>query len=372
MKLIKLFTFILLLPFTASAQNDADRLLDLAISAYEMGEYESVIKYIDSLQSIQAVNYYPYYLKSSAYLQLTNYDESINSIKKGLEIEPNQADLMDLLIANYSYVNSDVELLRIHQNRFEDEPDDVENIKSYARSLLNMGDFEKGITLLRKVNRLQPDDISVTHRLGFYLKIINETEEGDSLLKEAYHSTDNAIEKALILSDINRLDEAIMMLDSLIDVTPNFSFLHDLKGALLMEKANFKAAKVAFEQAIELQTHQLLTKVLLCYAEIRIGNYSVVEELELLVKQFPQSYTAKVNYCRVLVELGKLEEAKAMIDDVIALKPLRPAAYFVKGLLYFKMNNFDIACENFEVAKGRYFENLYPTENLDDYLKQCK
>lgn len=353
--------------------NEIERLVNAAFTAYNTGKYEEAIKYFDTVQVHAPAVYTSYLWQGKAYLNLCKYDESIKMAKIGLTFDDRNEELINLLVQNYYFIGNDHLRLNIRKKQYDEAPNNVDCIAAYAYSLFGMGDFKQGVSLLKEAIKIKPNDPSLLNRLGFYLDVLNEKEAGLKLQNQALEATDDDLMKAMIFSTLGKNDKAILILDQLIQNNPAAGFYYNnIKASFLMEQSKFEEAKKMLEKSIKSQVHKNPTIFLIASTNNQLGNYqTVIDDLESIVKKYPHYYSANAVYCWALVEIGQLNEAKKLIDQTIDVKPLRPLAYFVKGLLYEKLNRPEIACENFNKAKERYFEKLYTTNALSTHLNKC-
>lgn len=359
---------------TLSAQDkNEERLLDSAFEAFDNQNYELAVTYFDSLIELRPDVWILYSEKGRAQIQLTQYNAAIQTIKDGLEVFPENEDLLLNLGTAYHFGQNHNAYLALKKQYYEKYPTEPAAIVDYASSLYRMGDYETALQYLYKAESINKKDLDVQYLIGFMLRVLDENKSAQKHLKKVASKSKDQFLKLLAYSDLDEMDKANEILERLIKENPKNPYNYEMKAAFLMVDKKFEAAISNMNEALKFQEHPNATLMELAYCYIRLGNYDkAIELLEPIVTEYPSFYKAQATYCRALIEKGELDKVQAMIDDIIAIKPLHPIAYFTKGLLCLKQGNKELACKNFLKAKERHFLILYPTENLAGYLEKCK
>ncbi|MEK7486553.1 MAG: tetratricopeptide repeat protein, partial [Planctomycetota bacterium] len=122
--------------------------------------------------------------------------------------------------------------------------------------------------------------------------------------------------QAILNLDQNKLDEAILGFERLIQISPQSRYYYFCGNALLQKK-DFERAIQRYQQALEFN---------------------------------PEDIKALLNRGVAYAALHKREEAMQDYDAVLQKSPQRVEAYSNRGLLYLEMGQLEIALQNFEQA----------------------
>ena len=145
---------------------------------------------------------------------------------------------------------------------------------------------EDRITFIRKhverspySNNRLPKRLRVMHdRMVAKLKgFINPPSQ---TLKE-YPATDTSISaryaRAMAYYRDARMDEALTLMDGLIEHSPNDPYFHELRGQILFENGKLKEALPAYEGAVKLRPYQPLLRVGLAHVQIELNRPDLIK-----------------------------------------------------------------------------------------------
>jgi len=204
---------------------------------------------LDSFDSNKA-RYYQ--LKSQILLELSNFDEAIESIDNALSLEPDNAD----------YYNS--------KNKI----------------LMYFDQFEEVMALLDKMLvKFPEDEKNITIKKAYILKERKNVEEGLELINELIekYTKDNTLllNKANWLHNLDKKEAALNILQELIEREPENGIYHDTRGEILMHYEDYDKAIIEFMKAIETSQDnwfifQTYIKLGICDKEL--GNFEIALE----------------------------------------------------------------------------------------------
>ena len=227
----------------------------IAYLAYKVEKEKKLIDMYDKLKGLIWHEVQAYSSKKSLVQEFTNYDENIRNVNKAISLNPDQFDVYVAKERVLIYFNKYDALLTLLDEMLEIFPDEEKDIKiKIAYILKEQRDIEEG------------------------LKIINE------LLEKYTEDTELLTYKAYWLQYLNRKEEAVEILQNLIEQDTDNGIYHDTYGEILMSFQDYENAKNEFLKAIEISSDEWYSfqthiKLGICYKEL--GKFKLaVESLE--------------------------------------------------------------------------------------------
>ncbi|MHA1458391.1 MAG: tetratricopeptide repeat protein [Promethearchaeota archaeon] len=264
----------------------------IAYLAYKVEKEKKLFDTYDKLKGLIWHEVQAY--SSNKYLvqEFTNYKENIKKVTKAISLNPDQFDTYVAKERVLIYFNKYDELLAFLDEMLEKFPDEEKDIKiKVAYILKEKRNVEEG------------------------LNIINE------LLEKYSEDTELLTYKAYWLQYLNQKEEAIDIIQNLIEQDPDNHIYHDTYGEMLMSFQDYEGAKIEFLKAIEISSEEWYTfqthiKLGICYKEL--GKFKLaVERLESGIKYAEKSKSdleTKNNWLTI-ANLFKAEIAELESED---------------------------------------------------------
>ncbi|MHA1508297.1 MAG: tetratricopeptide repeat protein [Promethearchaeota archaeon] len=264
----------------------------IAYLAYKVEKEKKLFDTYDKLKGLIWHEVQAY--SSNKYLvqEFTNYKENIKKVTKAISLNPDQFDTYVAKERVLIYFNKYDELLAFLDEMLEKFPDEEKDIKiKVAYILKEKRNVEEG------------------------LNIINE------LLEKYSEDTELLTYKAYWLQYLNQKEEAIDIIQNLIEQDPDNHIYHDTYGEMLMSFQDYEGAKNEFLKAIEISSEEWYTfqthiKLGICYKEL--GKFKLaVERLESGIKYAEKSKSdleTKNNWLTI-ANLFKAEIAELESED---------------------------------------------------------
>ncbi len=280
--------------FHEGLRNSLERMLPSYITylAYKVEKEKKLFDSYDKLKGLIWHEVQTYSSKKFIIQEFTNYDENIKKVNKALSLNPDEFDLYVAKERVLIYFNKYDELLALLDEMLQRFPDEEKDIKiKEAYILKEKRNIEEG------------------------LKIINE------LLEKYSEDTELLTYKAYWLQYLNRKEDAVAIIQNLIEIDPDNSIYHDTYGEMLMSFQDYESAKNEFLKAIEISSEEWYTfqthiKLGICYKEL--GKFKLANErLEsgiLYAKESKSDLVTKQNWLTI-ANLFKAEIAELESED---------------------------------------------------------
>ncbi|MFX1316995.1 MAG: hypothetical protein ACFE9T_14125 [Promethearchaeota archaeon] len=179
------------------------------------------------------------------------YEENIREIEKEIEKDPKNLDLYNSKIKILLYYEQLNEVLILLDEMLEKFPESEKDIKM------------KKASVFRRIQEV-----------GAGLKIIEE------LIEKFPEDTDLLCYKAYWLQYLGKKEDALGIIQDLVDQIPDNVMYHDTYGEILMTFEDYENSIKEFEKAIELASNewfipQSYIKLGICYKELKKNNLAV-------------------------------------------------------------------------------------------------
>lgn len=307
-----------------------------------------------------------YSFRAECYIALQQYNEAIDDIITALDIDNNQkAFQLMIQLANLS-LNPLVTKLQIQAAQ---NPTD-----SYWPYRLGIvyeaaGKYREAIPHYKTSAGMIPSSM-IAFRISYcYKKLYNY----DSSLKYidqaiALDSTsyDYMVVKAEILCSQNKPQEAIAELDKYISYKPDFFYGYFLRGTQKEKIGDKNSAAEDFCTSIILEPEHANAYLMRGYiyeekglTEAAFADYQKAIQIDTLLENPTCAYYA-------YLQLGKKEEAIALINRLIKQDPDNPSYYYHAACLYAKMDETEKAIEFLRMALEKGFKDFNHLDTDND------
>lgn len=180
-------------------------------------------------------------------------------------------------------------------------------------------------------------------------------DEALSLLdKVIQKNPDNAVllyERAMVLIDASRTDRAESELRRVVELTPDFYDAQRVLGRLLLDRSNGERTRVDealkhLQAAFRLNGDDLSTGVTISQLLVSTGRAAEAEKvLAALLERAPDQRAINYNYAQVLTKLGRGNESRKYLERALELDPTFGPAVLQLIDIYQKENEWQKAAE---------------------------
>lgn len=179
----------------------------------------------------------------------------------------------------------------------------VEMISEHAQKLLNRGDYQSAEPLLRMLQARNPDDAELLYNLG------------------------------MMLSDQQKLDEAIPMLENLVRIEPDSSNGWTALGVAYSRNREMGKSEQALRQALEIDPENGYALRNLGAIQQQTVPEQALAGLEKAARMLPNDQRTQYAYAQCLIDLGQNEEADTILHRVIEMDSLSDIAELARTAL---------------------------------------
>lgn len=184
--------------------------------------------------------------------------------------------------------------------------------------------------------------------------------------------------RAVVNQHLNKYEDAIKDFQELIAIEPknedaynNLSVLHTKRGDFLKAYETLDKGLAINPQSTPLQANYGFT-----YIQQKKYKEAIKIYTKLIEDKNPPEMDNKGLYYNnrgyAKMELGKLKDAMKDINESFKHYPENSYAFRNRGLLYLKMKQKDLACQDFQQAEKYGFSNMYGDEVKKLLAEHCK
>lgn len=294
--------YICFLSLTTLAFGQKDSLgYQKAMEEFENKNYSASLKLVNKLmESDEHENYYM--LRSENLMGLKEYQKAFDNMVVALDKYPNSfwvSNYMGVMLMTFNQNTMAIDELTRSLELATNAADSAMGLTNRSSAYSAIRVFDKAYNDLIFAHELNPEDVSTVINLGAVCDEIGKTEEGIAFLKEA----------------------------------------------LLKELTDFEKMGVLANLGFQ---HQSLGKY-----EVAIDYYNQVLAID---PNEPLGYSNR-SYNRM--QIGDTKGAMEDIDRSIKLYPENSYAYYVKGLIFLKMNKTKSACKELQTALDKGYTERY-------------
>ena len=196
----------------------------------------------------------------------------------------------------------------------------------YAVALSNLGRHKEAVELVAPVQARKPKDFALTNLLGVMLKRAGRFDEAAAMLKSAQRLDPKSASPWQNLGNVEEarrnFPAAVEAFQAAVRLDPRNGELWRLLGRVQRASGDVAGARASFEKAFELQTKDRNTLNDLMGLLIDLGDIAgAVPVVARARKYHIGDRGLDVMHARMLLRLGRREEARAVIDGILAEDP---------------------------------------------------
>jgi serine/threonine protein kinase/Tfp pilus assembly protein PilF len=242
--------------------------------------------------------------------------------------------------------------------------------------LLSVGAKEAAVTLLRKAQRLHPDDLWINHDLALFLQATKPPRLEEAMryytvvLAPRPHNAGINNDLGNVLQEKGEVEEAIACFKRAIDLDPKLTLAYFNLGNALKALGKVDEAIGCYRKAVAIDPKNI---VLVNLGDALHHKGKVDEAIECYHRAIaldPRDGAAHVNLGAVLNARGKLDEGIACFRTAIALDPNLAPAHLNLGLALHGKGEVDEAVECYNRAVARDPRYAYAFGLLGEALMQ--
>ncbi|HUX09789.1 MAG TPA: tetratricopeptide repeat protein [Terriglobia bacterium] len=279
-------------------------------------------------------------------------DRAISEYQKAIQADPGSLFLRVQLAGLYWRVSRVQDAIDEAQSVLKVNPNDVEAHRLLAHVYLSsLGGstpgasshdaIERTIAEFETVYRLDPSDSESALMLGRLYKANNEPQKAEAIFEKVLSENPDSrhvlVNLTQLYFDQGDYNKIISLLENIPDSKMDPALLY-LLGSAYTQNRNFDKAEVVFKKALA-------------------GE--------------PDSGDIRRAYAESLIAQGKMDEARAQLQEIVKSDPQAPMSYVRLAQLDRQMGNFDAARKELEQARNLAPDNLeipYQEAVLEDTL----
>jgi tetratricopeptide (TPR) repeat protein len=348
--LIWLFIYVLLVPamqvLAQSNSTDSDRAFARATQLHEAGDIEGAIRGYQAILTSHPKRADVRSNLGAAYSRLGRYEEAIEQYKQALELDRrNQTIRFNLALAYYKaawFTEAARELSLFVAAVPKNLPEQQNGVLLLADCQVRLGEYKKVIELLTPLESLDPNNRTVAYLLGSALIGDGQAKRGQEVIDRVFRDEDSAEARLLIGSILLLADDgqnAIKELERAIELNPKLPSLHAWYGRALMRMGDAEKAKTAFKSELVINPNDFDANL---YTGILLKRDKLIDEsmayLSRAARLRPRDSYARYHLGGVYFTLGKLGEARPLLEGVVKEYPDFIEAHVLLASVYYRLN----------------------------------
>jgi len=209
---------------------------------------------------------------------------------------------------------------------------------SESDRLLARGRIDDAVQRLQSLRAAHPEDITVLSKLAEALERADRHDEALELLQRAILIDPDSVLTHLKLSRHyerrKRLDLATDHARAAMRLSPDYAAAHLQLGRLLALQGHLAEAADAYAEAVRLGKPEIPTLATLGRLQINLRRWTDADAtFARILESEPASVTAQLMRSLTLAELGRLEEASALLRQVTTSHPDHPELPAIRARL---------------------------------------
>lgn len=158
-----------------------------AVSYLYAGAYEKALQLALKASSLDPANPHSLLTLAYAHAQLGDHDQAMKSIRRVLEIRPDDASLWYAAGAIEEMLGEDAKTVSMYKKAVDLRPAHASALFALGKAMMRLGQYEEAIKWLKKAEEAKPDDAFVVFRLAYSQLYTGECRDS---LKSFYKAID--------------------------------------------------------------------------------------------------------------------------------------------------------------------------------------
>jgi tetratricopeptide (TPR) repeat protein len=258
--------------------------------------------------------------------------------------------------------NGDLKLAdKIYKKLLSQFSNNFEILFNYAVLNFNLKNYPKSEDLFNKAILLKSDNHQIFNGYGVLLKELNRDEEAAENFYKSIEIKNDYLNAYLNLFQVykkyNNQQEMLKIIDKIISIKPNFPIMYHEKATILQDLGKFDEAIASIEAVFEYEKDSIENYMRL-YDIYEKKNSDKCEEIsKIVLSVLEKKIKADNKNSDLYYELGtacqkfkRLEIAKKYLKLAIKINPYKDLYYYTLAMIHQEMKEFIKAKENFEQA----------------------
>jgi len=293
---------------------------------FQQGKYrEAAIEFFNAIQIDQGFGEAHYRLAQS-YLKLQQWSPAYQELSRTVELQPDnyqaRDDLAKLLIAarNFEGAHEQTEIL------LQKRPNDAQTHVAVSSLLAAQGNFAGAVQEMEKAITLAPNQSDLYLGLALLQVKNNQMDTAETNFKRAIQLDPSAVDPPFLLGSFfasrGRLSEAEQQLKNAVQLDPKDP---NLRGALarlyLVEGKKAEAEEYVRKSKLEFPDDSLGYRMLGDFYYATHDLDKATAEYAVVFRDHPKDLEVKKNYIQLLLQKGRMDEARTLDDEILAANP---------------------------------------------------
>jgi tetratricopeptide (TPR) repeat protein len=234
-------------------------------------------------------------------------NEKVKQLREAGRADPDDASLRTELADTYQNLGCYDEASNAYQEALAIDPSDTETYSNLGNTYDQLGRYEEAIEVLRKGLKLDPEDTYNQSELGF------------------------------VYNALNRYQESLRALQQNIQLDPDDAFAHAELGDTYFHLKRYQEAAAEARKAITLSQTDYDNPALdnAGLVLIKLSQYEeAIEAFQQSISLDPDNIHAYFGLGKVYTILARREDARASYKRLLAIRPLTPDEYQLRGFAY--------------------------------------
>ena len=321
---MRIFSYILavallaIMPLTASAQYNVDRLIMSSRVAIYYEDYVLGMRYLNQVLALKPYLYEPWQLRAVAKYNLDDYAGAEYDASKALELNPYIPLLYDLR-----------GISRIRQNDFQGAVSDYDQA-------IRLEPANQNYWYNRAVCRLEMKDYGKAHV------------ELDSIIKRWSKFASPYLLKAEVCLQEKDTAKAAAWLEKSLEIDRYNADAWRVRAAIALSRSEWEGADTCFSKAIHLKPKRADNYVNRAVARLRLNNLrGAMEDYDIALDLEPANFLAHYNRGLLRQQVGDDNRAIEDFDYVLSLEPDNMMALFNRATLLDRTGNLRAAIRDY-------------------------
>ena len=333
----------------------AQEYYEKADSLYEKKQYEESLEYIKKALELEPKNPEFLVLNYNVFLKTNELDQAIEGYLKIIKIDPEHAGAYNNLGLAYKNGNQIDQAIRAFLKAIEIDSEYASAYNNLGLAYAGNDQLEEAITAHQKAIEINPESVRAYNNLGLAYA-------GNDQLEEAITAYQKAIEINPELADVynnlglvyrtkGKLEEAITVYQKAIKINPELADVCNNLGLVYKTKGKLEEAITVYQKAIKINPKLNIAFYNLGTAYYKKGQLEeAITAYQKAIKINPKLANAFHGLGRVFYKKNQLNKAEVAYQKAIEINSEFAEAYNCLGLVYFDKGQLEKAITAYQKA----------------------
>ena len=369
-KMRKIFTAIVLVTcciFSAGAQINTDRILNVGRNALYFEDYILSIQYFNQVIKVKPYLAEPYFYRAVAKISLDDYQGALEDASLCIERNPFIINTYQVRGIAYQNLEQYDKAIADYKKGLEFSPENRTFLLNMAIAYAQKKEYDKALTGFDNLIDIHPNYYNgYISRSAIFIEkgdTVSAVSDLDKAIKIDKHSSAAFARRAMIKAQLEEYKPALEDINTAIRLDPTISAYYINRGLIKYHMNDLRGTMADYDQVIEVDKNNIIAYYNRGLLRAQVGDRNrAIDDFSNVIRLESDNFFAYYNRAILCDEIGDLNGALNDYTTVLGEYPKFLPAMYARSNIYRRMNELKKAEADYMAAYNMEKEMLAQRE----------